>query len=441
MMKKHYPQWFDGKRLNEVLFCEEFLREHPMKCIRGRFFTVDGLVEDEEELRMEIYNTIKFFVTEQVAKMTSRLLENLRLACFSPPLPVQTDRIHVANGTYFLTDGRHTYQKEYCMNRLKVAYNENAPTPFRFLTFLDDLLYPEDIPTLQEYMGYCLIPSNKAQKMLILTGNGGEGKSRIGLVMRSLLGDNMNTGSIQKVETSPFARADLEYKLLLVDDDMKMEALPQTSNIKTLVTIEGKMDVERKGKQSEQRVMYCRFLCFGNGKLSALYDRSHGFHRRQIILTAKERNENRIDDRFLSEKLSKEAEGILLWCLEGLRRLIANDYEFTISNRARRNLEEAVEESNNIVQFMNSTGYIRLEQGTAARSVHLYAAYKRWCKDNLEAPLAQKTFSQYLSQNAGKYGIRYSKHVIDNQRGFQNILVLIDPDKPGALDDSFLQGT
>ena len=119
---------------------------------------------------------------------------------------------------------------------------------------------------MQEYLGYCLIPSNKAQKMLILTGNGGEGKSRIGLVMRSLMGDNMNTGSIQKVETSPFARADLEYKLLLVDDDMKMEALPQTSNIKTIVTLEGKMDVERKGKQSEQRMLYCRFLCFGNGE-------------------------------------------------------------------------------------------------------------------------------------------------------------------------------
>ena len=56
------------------------------------------------------------------------------------------------------------------------------------------------------------------------------------------------------------------------------------------------------------------------------------------------------------------------------------------------------------------------------------AEYKRWCKDNLEIPLSQKTFSQYLTQNAGAYGILYSKHVIDNQRGFKNILVLIDPD-------------
>lgn len=90
-----------------------------------------------------------------------------------------------------------------------------------------------------------------AQKMLLLVGKGGEGKSRIGLVLRELFGDNMYTGSLQKVETNRFARADLEYKLLLVDDDMKTEALPQANNLKTLVTLEDKIDIERKGMQSK----------------------------------------------------------------------------------------------------------------------------------------------------------------------------------------------
>jgi len=66
-----------------------------------------------------------------------------------------------------------------------------------FLTVLvKQLLHEDDIPTLQEYMGYCLIPSNKGQQMLFLVGKGGEGKSRVGLVMRVLLGDNMCNGSI-----------------------------------------------------------------------------------------------------------------------------------------------------------------------------------------------------------------------------------------------------
>jgi putative DNA primase/helicase len=436
--KRKYPQWFDGNKVNEILFCENFRKEHPMVCIKGNFFSVDGLIEDEAELETEIFDAIKFFVTEKVSLTVKHLLEVLRLMCHAAPLPQQTDRIHVANGTYFL-DGRYTYKKEFCLNRLKVAYNEDAPKPERFLSFLNALLHPEDIPTLQEYPGYCLIPTNKAQKMMIITGNGGEGKSRLGLVMRSILGDNMNSGSIQNIERNRFARANLEYKLLMVDDDMKLQALPETSYIKTMVTLEGKMDVEWKGKQSEQRVMYCRFLCFGNGPLTALYDRSYGFHRRQLILTTKDRPMDRLDDPFLSEKLEKEAEGIFLWMLEGLNRLIANNYEFTVSERTQQNTLEAMEDSNNIAQFMDSTGYIRLEEGTASRSVDLYTAYKRWCKDNLEHPLSAKSFSQFLLQNQGKYGIRYSKHVLDNHRGFHNILVLIDPKKPGALDGAFFE--
>lgn len=78
-------------------------------------------------------------------------MDVLKLMCHSEPLPMQTDRVHVANGTYFL-DGRYTYKKEFCLNRLKVAYNEDALKPERFLAFLNDLLYPEDIPTLQEYI-------------------------------------------------------------------------------------------------------------------------------------------------------------------------------------------------------------------------------------------------------------------------------------------------
>ena len=26
------PDWYDGKRINEVLFCQQFLDKHPMKC-------------------------------------------------------------------------------------------------------------------------------------------------------------------------------------------------------------------------------------------------------------------------------------------------------------------------------------------------------------------------------------------------------------------------
>lgn len=389
-------EWMEGKKVNESLFCREYLQEHPMIAISGTFFTVDGRVTDEAKLMRDILEKIEPYVTSGLSRKVQNLLEALRLMCYSDPLPVETDRIHVANGTLFL-DGTFREEKVFCMNRLPVAYNPAAPVPEKWFAFLQQLLYPEDIPTLQEYMGYCLIPSNKGQTMLFLIGNGGEGKSRIGLVMRSLLGANMSTGSIAKVETSPFARADLEHRLVMVDDDMKLEALPQTNHLKTIVIAEMEMDLEKKGEQSYQSLLYARLMAFGNGALRALYDHSDGFYRRQLILSAKPKDKARWDDPFIAEKLCSEAEGIFLWALEGLKRLIQNGYHFTKSERTQANIEASMREGNNILDFMDSEGYFLFKADDWITSKDFYEVYVMWCDDNAEKPLVRKTFINYFA--------------------------------------------
>ena len=92
--------------------------------------------------------------------------------------------------------------------------------------------------------------------MMVIKGNGGEGKSQIGVVLSRLFGCNMKDGNIGKISENRFARADLEHTLLCVDDDMRMEALRQTNYVKSIVTAQGQMDLERKGKQSYQGWMY-----------------------------------------------------------------------------------------------------------------------------------------------------------------------------------------
>ena len=100
----------------------------------------------------------------------------MKLAALVEDFPPEPDRIHLANGTLFL-DGTFAEGKpKIVRNRFPVAYKPNAPKPVLWLQFLDGLLYPEDIPTLQEYIGYCLIPSNKGQRMMVIKGSGGEGK-------------------------------------------------------------------------------------------------------------------------------------------------------------------------------------------------------------------------------------------------------------------------
>lgn len=330
-----------------------------------------------------------------LAKRASALLEMLKLEAYAPNLPVHEDRLHVSNGTLFL-NGVFTEEKEFCRNRLPVKYDPDAPQPVTWLHFLSALLEDEDIPTLQEYLGYCLIPTNRGQTMMLLKGNGGEGKSRIGVVMQKMLGDNLKNGSIAKVERSPFARADLEHQLVMVDDDMKMEALKSTHYLKSLITAEMPMDLERKGEQSYQGEMYVRFLAFSNGDLESLYDHSDGFYRRQLILSVKKKPLDREDDPFLADKLCAEIEGIFLWCLDGLRRLIGNNYHFTESDRTKDNRVEAKREADNVLLFMRSEGYIQLKSDSTITSADLYAIYTMWCNDNTYKPLAVRTVRESI---------------------------------------------
>ena len=403
--------WYNKGKIDEQGFCQEFLSEYRLVYTDGAFFTPEGRISSEEQLRKEIYDRLAPLSTTGIARKVDNILEVLRLECRVESLPYQTTILHVKNGTLLLTHDRLLPQKDCCRYRLPVNYNPDCGEPTLWLSFLNQLLEPEDITTLQEFMGYCLIPTTIAQKMLLIIGNGGEGKSRIGVVMKAMLGNAMSISSLYKIENNQFSRADLEHLLVLVDDDLKMEALSQTNYIKSIVTAELPMDLERKGIQSYQGMLHSRFLAFGNGNLQSINDHSYGFFRRQIILTTKPRDPNRVDDPFLGERLKKEIDQIFMWCLSGLFRLIGQNFQFTISKKARENLSDAMADGNNILEFLNSEGYfLRDPQGTIT-SRQLYRLYQDWCQDNALVPLRDRAFWNTLRQQASLYGLEYLRSI------------------------------
>ena len=143
------PVWFDGKSINEALFCDDFLSRHKIIYTNGAFFTPDGRVTDELPLRGEIFEELKCCAVSNIPRKISNIVELMKLAALVEDFPPETDRIHLANGTLML-DGTFTEGKaEIVRCRLPVAYNPDASMPTRWLAFLDGLLYQEDIPTLQ----------------------------------------------------------------------------------------------------------------------------------------------------------------------------------------------------------------------------------------------------------------------------------------------------
>ena len=160
------PEWYDGKYVNEPGFCDEFLEEHPMLCIGGKLVGINGVIESEAQVKQLIAEKLDPFLGSGLAKKCGSILDYIKIRAHSEPLPLELDRIHFQNGVYRI-GGEFEAKIEFCNNRLAISYDADARPPERWMKFLHELLDDEDILTLQEFMGYCLIPSTKAQKMLV----------------------------------------------------------------------------------------------------------------------------------------------------------------------------------------------------------------------------------------------------------------------------------
>ena len=387
--KKYWPSnnnpvWLEeGFRINESVFCETFISTHKIVFCNGFFFTEDGRVTDEMPLRSTIYAELKDYASNNVARKVGSILDLLKLSAQVEDFRPVTNCIHLANGTLNLNGSFQEGKPEVVRNRLPVRYNPKAAQPTHWLRFLSDLLYSEDIPTVQEFIGYCLIPSNKGQR-----------------------------------------------------DDMRMEALRQTNYVKSIVTAQGQMDLERKGKQSYQGWMYARLLAFSNGDLQALYDRSDGFYRRQLVLTTRDKPADRVDDPDIAEKMAAEAEGIFLWAFEGLQRLVRNGFKFTESDRARQNRELVKRDNNNFFDFMEAEDYIRLKADACISSKDLYTIYKMWCEENNLVALKARSFSDAVIANLKKYNLEHTNNVANSAGrrvwGYLGIEALVRPEMPAS---------
>lgn len=425
------PKWLylDDRnqiRINEPLFCKIKAQELQCKTINGNIRTIDGKQLDDMELLSKIQAEFEGNILNNIAKRSRQLLEALKNATFSK-LPPYDNKIHLVNGTYNVASMTFENKKYWCINRLSVAYNPIALRPTKWIAFLNDLLETDDIITLQEYLGYCLIQSTALQLMLFLIGNGGEGKSVIGKVLNALMGDdNVYIDKIHELQKNRFKLINLENKLLFIDDDLQTNALNDTGIIKTLIT-GGKSSLEPKGKPSYNAELYARGLCFGNIPLTALYDHSDGFYRRQIIIKTKPKSSDRTTNFFLDQDIIKtELEGILLWCLEGLHRLIDHNFNIYISKASEENLQEAKKNAFNFILFLEDSEEVEFNTNHEESATDIYANYCRWCCANGLDELKRRSVIDYLHTHEKEYQVKYSENCHEYQtnkrvRGFKGL--------------------
>ncbi len=418
-----YP-WVVQKRNGDTDICPSdfvdwFAKAFDMRYVLGRFYAADNPVP-EDSIKRYIYHCIKPHVKISAQRVSSILaLLAIETECPSPRL--NGDSIYFANCTFRLTYQAPTAQpaiilrkhaeEPVCFSRVPHEFDATVGEPTRLLAFLDELFHPDDIPTLQEYLGYCLMPNTKAQKALFIIGKGGEGKSRLTVLMKLVLGEGAVVSSVGKIGDR-FFNATLEERLLFIDDDLQSAKFNETDTFKSLVTNETDILVEAKGKPHYEIRPYVRFLMMGKQSVGSLHDRSHGFYRRVHIINTLPAPKGRQNDPDLIQNIwEAEKAAILLWLVKGALRLVRQNYRLTESAASKQALAQLKEDDNTALSFLKEQTFV-YGSGHSVTSSQLTAKYKDWCFDNDLFKVSGQTFKQVCEDYfAREGGGRYSNAV------------------------------
>lgn len=292
--------------------------------------------------------------------------------------------INVQNGIYDVIDGRLLEHTPDILTtiQLRVKFDENADCP-RFRKFLADSMEGDmdQVALIQEMLGYFMIPVTKAQKTFLIVGAAAAGKSVLLRVLEEVLLGKENVSNISWQSLSErFKTAELFGKLANIFADLPTKAIDDKSSIFKALVGEDFVTGERKGKDPFKFQNSARLLFSCNSIPKNYDDRSEGFYRRLIIIRFNHSVPPEKRDPDLLDKFREEADGIFMFALEGLRRLISRNYIFAETEKNARELELYRISSDSVLSFVADCCTIK--EGASTSSSILGEAYKKYCEEN-----------------------------------------------------------
>lgn len=279
---------------------------------------------------------------------------------------------------------------------LDYAIDLNAPAPTHWLNFLNGLWPddPESIPTLQEWFGYCLLPDTSLQKLLFLLGPTRSGKGTMGRVLRALIGEDNAAGPTLSSLATNFGLSPLLGKPLAIISDARLSGrADQAEVVERLLAITGEdaLTIDRKNRTPVTVKLPTRILLISN-ELPRLTDASGALVSRMVVLQLKTSWLGREDTALLS-RLLPERPGILLWAIEGLKRLRQRG-RFIQPASSKASFDQLDELSSPIKAFVNQC--CNLDATKYIAKYAIFNGWKTWCNDRGYKHGNEATFGKNL---------------------------------------------
>lgn len=330
------------------------------------------------------------------------------------------------------------------LNALQYDYRPGATCP-KFLKYLEDVQPDAAVrDLLQEWAGYLLVPLTKMHAFLLIDGEGSNGKSVYLAALRALLGEeNYSSVPLQAFAAErPFALTDTMGKLANFDFDVTFIEMREEGRLKSWVSGEPVL-VERKGRDAMSIRPTAR-LTFACNDRPFFRDKSKGIWRRMLYV----RFNKTIGE---AEKIvgmdepgwwaeAGELEGMFLWAVEGLKRLLARG-RFVEPASCQADKSEYKDDLNPAAAFLREHAEPKEDATTPTRE--LYTAYEHWFRENGHQPKYKLT-KQHFGREVRRIfpGVELTKHPqtkwIKPKRTAWNLLTAkgdAEDDKPEPVRD------
>jgi putative DNA primase/helicase len=402
-------EWYETNKNGQLRLMPGVLADHlaanfhAFYCTEQYYFYENGVyqprTEKDAKATVRTYLNVRDVTMNQINDVEGQWQLTIR----KPVREINPNPfiINCQNGLYNVADDSFRNHDPWYFStvQMKARYAPEATAP-AWLAFLRSVLEPPEIHLLQEIFGYLLVPITKAQKSFILCGLPNVGKSTILTVMQEyLLGaENVSNVPLQAL-SERFQPAQLFGKLANIYADLPTKKIDDVGMFKA-VTGEDYITGERKNKDPFPFKSFARFLQSCNDMARNYGDRSDAFYRRLIIMRFSKPVPPERHDPDLKEKLSAERDGILAWAIEGLKRLIINNYSFSETDRTRAEVKAYRVQNNSVLAFVEE--YCKLIPDAVCSRREMYAEYKSYCE---LANIGKVSQPQFVREVAGINGV------------------------------------
>lgn len=281
------------------------------------------------------------------------------------------------------------------LTRLPIRFDRNATAP-KFSQWLRDVL--SDDSDLQrhvwEIVGYLLMTGNPLQKMVLLYGEGGNGKGTFLRVIRALLGEeNYSAISLHTLVEDRFAAAGLYGMIANISGDLSSRFVNEPEILKQITGGDAITTARKYGHQFTF-VPYAVPI-FASNDFFRTSDTSFGWRRRWEVIEFARKVSDLGD--FDERALLGEVQGIFNQAMGALRALMRRQ-KFAPPALAIDATNRLHDSADPLMLWLDEDDNVVRGDQQASITTDVYARYAKWARINGYQPLSSGPFGARLKQ-------------------------------------------